>query len=110
MKIRALGFNVIIEMQTVEKISEGGIIMPDELTKKEQEATDVGYIRAIGPTAFDGYPGCDKEGKTPAECWGIKIGDKVEYRRFEGKRSAHEDYPNHRYIPDSHIIGGIEND
>ncbi len=107
MKIKALGFNVIVEMEVVEEVSEGGIVLPSDLIAKEQDATDVGYIRDIGPTAWDGYPGCDKEGKTPAECWGIEIGMKVEYRRFEGKKSAHPDYPNHRYIPDSHIIGAI---
>ncbi len=107
MKIKPLGFNVLIEMETVESVSEGGIHLLDDMVNKEQDATDVGYIRAIGPTAWDGYPGCDKEGMTPAQCWGIELDMKVEYRRFEGKKSAHPDFPNHRYIPDSHIIGAI---
>lgn len=126
MKIKPLGFYVLIEMEEVEAVSEGGIIMPDDLIAKEQDATDVGYVRAFGPTAYVGYPGCDLFGEsegltavdynkgitspTPNGCWGIEIGDKIEYRRFEGKKSAAKDHENYRYIPDSHIIGVIEED
>jgi len=116
MKIKPLGFYVLIEMEEVEAVSEGGIIMPGELIAKEQDATDVGYVRAIGPTAYVGYPGCDESGirdkpevyATPPGCWGLEIGQKIEYRRFEGKKSAAPGYDNYRYIPDSHIIGVME--
>jgi len=120
MKIKPLGFYVLIEMVKVEQISEGGIILPGDLTDKEQEATDTGYVRAIGPTAYVGYPGCDKTGDfdhddgeysiSPSEAWGLEIGQKIEYRRFEGKKSAAKGYENYRYIPDSHIIGAIDDE
>ena len=105
MMIKPLGFYVIVEMIEVEETSQGGIILSQTDVAKQQEATDIGYVRAIGPTAFAGYPGCDNEGSKPHQQWGLVIGQKVEYRRFEGKRSAIEGYENHRYIPDSHIIG-----
>ena len=121
MKIKPLGFYVLIEMEEVEAVSEGGIIMPGDLIAKEQDATDVGYVRAIGPTAYVGYPGCDKQvdkdnelggwdkvDVPPSDCWGLEIGQKIEYRRFEGKKSAAPGYDNYRYIPDSHIIGVME--
>ena len=122
MKIKPLGFYVLIELIKVESVSEGGIIMPGELIDKEQDATDIGYVRAIGPTAFVGYPGCDKqteyneetkhheESVSPSQAWGLEIGQKIEYRRFEGKRSAAPGYENFRYLPDSHIIGVISED
>ena len=65
MKIKPLGFYVLIEMVTVEEKSSGGIVLPSDLVNKEQDATDVGYVRAIGPTAFAGYPGCEEENKEP---------------------------------------------
>lgn len=124
MNIKPLGFYVLIEMEVVEKTSKGGVILLDDMVNKEQEATNIGYVRAIGPTAYVGYPGCDEFetasidkdsligaaiNKTyPADCWGLKIGQKIEYRRFEGKTSAVPGYENYRYIPDSHIIGAVE--
>jgi len=121
MKIKPLGFYVLIEMVNVEKTSEGGIVLPDELVNKEQSAVDIGYVRAIGPTAFAGYPGCEPENagldadgdqiiKQPHQLWGLELGQKIEYRKFEGKGSAVPGHENYRYIPDSHIIGAIDDE
>ena len=104
--IKPLGFYIVIEIPPVEEISEGGIILPGELTKKEQASTQTGIVKAIGPTAFIDWAGCTQEGKTPAECWGIALDDKVEFRKFEGMTSAEDDTL--RYIPDSHIVGLVE--
>jgi len=119
MKIKPLGFYVLIEMETVRQ--ESVIQLPQELIDKEQDATSIGYVRAIGPTAYCGYPGCEMteqidldnggwENKDipPHKCWGLEIGQKIEYRKFEGKKSSLKGYENYRYIPDSHIIGAIE--
>lgn len=126
MKIKPLGFYVLIEMEVVEETSAGGIILDRDLVNKEQDATDTGYVRAIGPTAYAGYPGCDLfagggdvtavdvlngvTSPTQHGCWGLEIGDKIEYRKFEGKKSSAEGYENYRYIPDSHIIGVISDE
>ena len=107
LKIKPLGFYVLVEMVEVEQVSSGGIVLPGELVNKEQEATDVGHVRAIGPTAYVGYPGCDGD-DNPAQKWGLEVGMKIEYRKFEGKPSAIPGYENFRYIPDSHIIGAVE--
>lgn len=114
MKIKPLGFYVLIEM---EKVTTGVIELPEDIIAKKQAATSIGYVRAIGPTAFAGYPGCDepvnmkiRERKAwlPHKSWGLEVGQKVEYRKFEGKESTVKEYKNYRYIPDSHIIGAIE--
>ena len=113
MKIKPLGFYVLIEMEVVEDKSSGGILLGDNLVSKEQDATSIGYVRAIGPTAYVGYPGCDdgpisKDPQPVYKSWGLEIGQKIEYRKFEGKKSAAKGYEDYRYIPDSHIIGAIE--
>ena len=115
MKIKPLGFYVLIEMEEVQETSAGGIILDSGMVAKEQDATDVGFVRAIGPTAYHGYPGCEVADATmtdidPHDCWGLEIGQKIEYRKFEGKKSAAEGYENYRYIPDSHIIGVIDDE
>ena len=114
--LKPLGFYVLIEMEEVRSMSEGGIITSLN-TEREQDAADVGYVRDIGPTAFVGYAGCipseyppsdSRYDMQPHEIWGINIGDKVEYRRYEGKVTGQKDYKNFRYIPDSAIIGKVE--
>ena len=103
MKIKPLGFYVLVEMDTIESVSDGGIVIPKNTVIKEQDGCDFGTVRAIGPVAYAGLPGC-----ASAEDWGVKVGDRVEYRRYEGKRSNAPDMENFRYIPDSHIVGVID--
>lgn len=113
--LKPLGFYVLIEMVEVKDVSEGGIILGD--VSREQDAADIGYVREIGPTAFHGYAGCipseyppsaPQYNMQPHEIWGINVGDKVEYRRYEGKVTGQKDFKNFRYIPDSAIIGKVE--
>jgi co-chaperonin GroES (HSP10) len=112
MKIKPLGFYVLIEMEKVEETTASGIILNADLVSKEQDATDIGHVRAIGPTAYHGYPGCESVELelVPYAKWGLEIGQKIEYRRFEGKKSAVKGYENYRFIPDSHIIGAIDDE
>ena len=100
--IKPLGFYVLIEMDVVENVSDGGIILGN--VDREQAACEFGIVKDIGPTAYKGFAGCEDSG---AEGWGVAIGDRVEYRRYEGKRSEAEGMENYRYIPDSHIIGVV---
>jgi len=116
MKIKPLGFYVLVEVDEVESVSAGGIFLGD--VKREQEGCEFGIVRGVGPVAYAGLPGCERDhAKYALErpqfqaedfgylAWGFDIGDKVEYRRYEGKLSNHPDMKNFRYIPDSHIIG-----
>ena len=114
-QIAPLGFNVLIEMVKVNNTSDGGIYMGD--VDRDQEACDVGYIRAFGPIAYVGFNGCNPNDYPPLssqykmqphELWGVNIGDKVEYRRHEGKLSGQDGCELFRYIPDSMIIGKVQ--
>jgi co-chaperonin GroES (HSP10) len=103
--MKPLGYYILVEIPEIEEKSEGGIIMPKSLTEKEQMVDQEGVILEIGPTAFAGYPGCDVEGKTPAECWGVQVGDKVHFEKYAGDL---DDGDSIRLMPDSKIIGLIE--
>lgn len=114
-----LGFYVLVEVVEVENISDGGIYLGNQ--GREQSAEEAGYLRAIGPTAYQGWEGCEHinacfEGHDgpqiadevmPYQRWGLTIGDLVEFRAFEGKKSAVPGFERWRYIPDSHIVGVI---
>lgn len=108
MKAKPLGFYILIELEEVETVSDGGILLPKDLTDKEQVAESTGRIVSIGPLAYVNWPGCDQEGKKPSECWGIKVGDLVEFKKYDGVKTQLADHDNYRYIPDSHIVGVLE--
>lgn len=46
----------------------------------------------------------------PYKQWGIDIGSKVEFKKFDGKKSVVEGHEDYLYIPDTHIIGVIEDE
>ncbi len=111
-RIRPCGYYVLVKVEEVESKTEGGIVLPDSLVEKEQATVQTGQVINFGPTVFIGMRGIEERdiastGKHPAELWGVRIGDKVEFRKYEGKPSAVPGMEDYRYIPDTHIIGVI---
>ena len=106
--IKPAGTYILIKSTVVEEVSVGGIILPDELTNKEQAVEQTGRVVAIGPCAYVGWKGCEEPGRSPAECWGIKVGDLVEHRKYNGLESKVAGCEGHRYIPDIEILGVID--
>ncbi len=116
MKIKPAGYFVLVDVTPVKSVSDGGIILSSDTVMKEQMAEETGTIVAFGPTAFVGMRGCEqteeeiRAGIWPPQKWGLKVGDKVEFKRFEGKKSYVKGFENFRYIPDTHIIGVINDE
>ena len=107
MKPKPIGHYVLVEIPEVEEISEGGIILPQDLVSKEEHAQEQGKVIDIGPCAYVGWAGCESEDIPAHIQWGIDIGDYVEFRKYEGKISVIEGFDRYRYIPDTHIVGKI---
>lgn len=96
------GHYVLLKMTEYENTSEGGIILGTvSQEKREQEGQEVGEVMAFGPTAYTGFAGFEGH-----EAWGIKVGDIVEFKRYEGKKCELPGYELFHYIPDSLLIGG----
>lgn len=118
MRIKPCGYFVLIDVTPVEKMSPGGIALPDSLTTLEQMAAETGRVLAIGPTAYIGMRGCMEEdiertGLPAHKLWGIDVGDRVEFRKFDGKpvdRPSNEEDKFLRYIPDTNILGVISDE
>lgn len=74
-KIEPVSHFVLIQLQPTEKITAGGIYVPDTVQDVQQRAATLGTIRAIGPQAWkdigDGSP------------W-AKVGDVVCFPRYSG--------------------------
>lgn len=107
MNLTPCGYFVLVDVTPAEKVTKGGIVLPDDLVSKEQMVEETGIIKAFGPTCFVGMRGCEEEGIPAYEQWGLKVGDKVEFKKYEGKKSFVKGKENYRYIPDTHIMGVI---
>lgn len=109
MELKPTGYYVLVKMEEVEVTSEGGIILSTkEEGEREQKGHDIGTIVSMGPTSWSGFQGCDAvTAEARAEQWGCKVGDKVEFNRYEGKTPRYEEFQDYRIIQDAHIIGVI---
>lgn len=102
--INPWGHQVLVKMESVEELSEGGIVIPQQVRDKEQGAMYKGTIVAFGPQAFADYV----DGDTPEERageWGCKIGDSFLSPRYPGQEF--EEYEGYQLIPDNVLKGGI---
>jgi co-chaperonin GroES (HSP10) len=108
--IKPCGYYVLVDVTETEKVTPGGIVLTSLTVEKEQIVEETGTIIAFGPTSFVGMRGCDSDDKPAHEQWGLKVGDKVEFKKYEGKKCFVKGYENFRYIPDTHIMGVIADD
>jgi len=103
MKLKPCGFQVLVEMEEVKNVSEGGIVLATQQEhERETAGHDVGRVIEFGPIAYNGF-GCDSP-----EDWGVSIGDLVEFRRYDGKRPRHDHENRFRCVNDSDILMVIE--
>ncbi len=70
-----VGNRVIIKQQSLEKVTESGIVLQLENEAAEQAANIQGTVIAIGDAAWDQWP-------TP---W-AKVGDEVYFAKWAGKK------------------------
>ena len=102
--IKPWGHQVLVKMEEFNEMSEGGIVIPSEVVKKEQGGMYRGTIVAFGPQAFADYvPGDTPEER--AEQWGCKIGDSFLSPRYPGQEF--EEFKGYQLIPDNVLKGGI---
>jgi co-chaperonin GroES (HSP10) len=107
MKIRPAGHWVLVEIEPVEDKSAGGIVLPSEQVKKEHAGRDIGRVVSFGPIAYRSFVGCERP-----EDWGVKEGNLVEFRRYDGKMprlaEKEESLKNYRLVQDNDIIAVME--
>lgn len=112
--IKPCGYYILIKMETVEQTVKDGALEGFVLTttaenEREQSGHDVGVLVALGPTSFSGFQGINAIGSEGrAKQWGVNIGDKVEFNRYDGKIPSDPEYKDYRIITDSHILGVIK--
>lgn len=73
------GYKLLIAIPELEGKTEGGVYMPDSLTKMEETASIIGYVISVGDEAYS-----DKE-RFPNGPW-CKAGDFIIFRSYSGTR------------------------
>jgi len=107
MQYKPVGYYILVEMDKIsEEIEEGalaGFQLDSKEVKREQHGHAIGTIKAFGPTCYKGFEGCESP-----DDWGVKVGDRVEFNRYDGKECLAEGYEHFRLIPDSNIVAILE--
>lgn len=91
------GHRVLIKTDAVEEVTESGIILHNETTKKEQLAEIRGTVIELGSTAYS-------DQKQP---W-CNPGDKVIFAKYAGLLYDGKDEVQYRVINDLDVVAVIE--
>ena len=95
-----VGYKILIALPTVKKVTDGGIIRPDEYVGKEQQASILGFVLKMGPDCYS-----DKA-RFPEGPW-CKEGDWVLFRAYSGTKLRIHDQE-FRLINDDTIDAVVE--
>lgn len=97
-------FNVVVELDPPEKVTAGGIILPEAKTERDMLACEEGTLVAISPFAFS-YAKPEDWGDTPKP----QVGQRVMIKRFDGLLRE-KDGKNYRIVQDKSVVALIEGD
>lgn len=91
------GHRVLIRAEEVEEKTQGGILLPGEITKREQLAEIRGRVVAIGSTAYSDQaePFC-------------KVGDRVIFAKYSGIIYDGKDGVEYRVINDLDVVAKLD--
>jgi len=115
MKLKPVGFYVLVELRNVEEMSDGGIVLhTSNQGKNEQEGEPMGVVLDFGPLAFKGWDGCDADtAEGRAKQWGIEKGDMGIFSRYDGTMPLSiteiKGFTNYRFVSDKAFKGKAEN-
>lgn len=73
------GFRILLALPEIKTKTEGGIIRPDELIAKEQQASVVGFVIKMGPDCYKDAT------RFPTGPW-CKEGDWILFRSYAGSK------------------------
>ncbi len=107
MKVKPCGTQLLIKLEEVKELSEGGIAMRTLTEQKREEAgQNMGRVLAFGPFVHADWEGFDSDKPVDkAKQWGYELGDLVFFSRYDGIMPNIPGYENHRLINSNCILG-----
>ena len=92
------GYKILIALPIIEEKTKGGIILTQDLLKREHVASILGTVVAMGPACYTGD-------RFPDGAW-CGIGDHVIFKSYSGTRFTHNDQE-FRLINDDSVEGVV---
>ncbi len=107
LKIKPCGSQLLIKLEEVQELSEGGIAMRTQTEqKREEDGQNQGRVLAFGPFIHADWDGFDSDKPADkARQWGYELGDLVFFSRYDGVTPNIPGYENHRLINSNCILG-----
>lgn len=94
--IQPAGHRVLVKVEEAEKVTKGGIIIADTIVDRNTEASTIGTVVAVGPTAWQAFD--------DGIAW-AKVGDKVAFAQYGGKKITDpETEETYRILNDEDIL------
>ena len=108
MKVKPCGAQLLIKLEEVKELSDGGIIKHSQTEhKREEDGQNQGRVLAIGPFVHADWEGFDSDNPADkAKQWGYEVGDLVIFSRYDGDTPDVPGYETHRLI-NSNCIKGV---
>lgn len=103
MNLKAVGYRLLLQMDKIEEVSKGGIVIArHDGGIRDQAGVEIGVVLDIGPEAY--------KDTGSGEPW-VKIGDKIQVVRYSGVNVEHvyrETGIMYRWVNDRDVLGIIE--
>lgn len=93
MKPKAVGHYILVRPKEYEKVSAGGIIIPEQA--RDQAGIDEGTVLEIGPDAYKGEK---------FESQWCEVGDKIAFPRYCGRHWPSVDEPEYYVMNDEDVL------
>lgn len=91
-------YKVLVKPREVSEKTDGGIIMPEEIQKKEKYGNSYGTIVAIGEIAFTDPDWLERP----------RVGDNILFDKYAGTFTMGNDGVEYRLINDKEIVARME--
>jgi co-chaperonin GroES (HSP10) len=98
--INPCGHYVLVKPEVIEKVSEGGIVLPDDMLNRENTAKVRGTLVAIGKSAWKAFD--------DGEPW-AKVGDRVYFKRHVSDKIEDESDINEHGEPQVYFLMSDDN-
>lgn len=92
---KPVGHRVVVQPESVETVSQGGIVLAKSVSDKEQMSQIVGTVVAVGDGAWK---------DTSTREWAAP-GDKVVFAKFAGLKWQGKDGKEYRILSDLDVVG-----
>lgn len=96
-KLKAVGFHLLIEVDKVEEVSKGGIVLIEDTLEREKRAKMTGTVVDIGELCWLG-----EDMEIPCQ-----VGDRIYHVQYSGANIEHDDGKEYRFINDKDVLGVV---